>query len=166
MLTKLGIDWRLLIAQFVNFFILFFLLRKFLFKPVLVRLTQRREQIAEGVRASEAADERLRTVEDERRQVLHRAELERGALLEQASARAEELRRERAVVAENEASAIIERAQLGAVRSRSELLEATRREIGDLVLAVAQKVTADTLSPGTQNRIIEQALKEMEESKL
>ena len=37
LLSKLGIDWRLLIAQLINFLILLFVLRRFAYKPILLR---------------------------------------------------------------------------------------------------------------------------------
>lgn len=48
LLTKLGIDWRLLIAQLLNFAVLMFLLHRFLYKPILAILEKRRKQLEEN----------------------------------------------------------------------------------------------------------------------
>ena len=49
MLTKLGIDWRLFIAQLVNFLILFAVLRIFAWKPLVTALEDRRKRVKKGI---------------------------------------------------------------------------------------------------------------------
>ena len=39
---KLGIEWKLLLAQGLNFILLLIILRKFLYKPILKMLDERR----------------------------------------------------------------------------------------------------------------------------
>ena len=48
--AKLGIDWKLLIAQAVNFGILFLVLRRFAYKPMLDFLENRSAQIDKGLK--------------------------------------------------------------------------------------------------------------------
>ncbi len=65
----LGVDWKLLLAQVVNFAILIVVLKKFAYKPILTVLGKRRDDIAEGIRASEESKERLsqtKVIEEER----------------------------------------------------------------------------------------------------
>ncbi len=69
LLSHLGIDWKLLLAQVVNFAILFFVLKKFAYKPILGILRKRSDDIEEGLRASEESKERLsktKIIEEER----------------------------------------------------------------------------------------------------
>lgn len=62
-IAKLGINWQSMLLYFVNFGVLFFVLRHFLGKKVLVLLDERRNRIAESV---EAADRLKKEVEQER----------------------------------------------------------------------------------------------------
>ena len=50
MLETLGIQWPKLIAQFVNFAIVLFVLWRFAYKPVFTMLEARRQKIADGHR--------------------------------------------------------------------------------------------------------------------
>ena len=45
LITKLGIDWKLLIAQVINFFILLFVLHRFAYRPILKMLKKRTDTI-------------------------------------------------------------------------------------------------------------------------
>ena len=48
-LESLGIDWKMLVAQVVNFIILLLILRKFLFGPIVKLLDDRRKTIEKGL---------------------------------------------------------------------------------------------------------------------
>ena len=60
-----GVNWKLLLAQAVNFGLLLTVLTYFLYKPVLKIIDERREKVAEGVRKAEAATRRLQEAKTE-----------------------------------------------------------------------------------------------------
>ncbi len=62
--TQLGIDWKLLLSQAVNFLLLLVILRIFVYKPILDILKKRREKIEEGIAKAKEADIRLKEVDD------------------------------------------------------------------------------------------------------
>lgn len=74
LLTQFGIDWRLLLAQALNFFILLFLLKRYAYGPVIKMLNERRRKIIEGLAASEASQKKLAEAEDMKRAVLIEAD--------------------------------------------------------------------------------------------
>lgn len=166
LLHKLGVDWRLLIAQMVNFAILFFVLRKLLYRPVLAMLAERRERIVKGLADAEAAERRAREVDIERAAVLHRAEEERRSMLEAAAGEVERLRVERVAAADREASAVIVRAQKETARLRQEALTQVRREAAELVGMIAQKVTADRIPASVHAQVVADAASELARAKL
>lgn len=166
LLHKLGIDWRLLIAQLVNFLIVFLLLRRILYVPVLTLLRERRQRIAKGLADAATAERRLADVELERQAILQRAETERRSLLEAAAADAETLRHQRLVATEQETAARRERAEREAAQVRADVLAAVRTEVGDLVLAITGKVVSGTLPKSAQVHILESAATELEHAKL
>jgi F-type H+-transporting ATPase subunit b len=166
LLEKLGVDWRLLIAQLVNFLVLFFLLKKFLYKPVLDLLERRQQKIADGMRDADAAKGRLAGIEFERKQILHQTEAERQRMLEAAAMDVEELRRQRLQTVANEAEGVLARAKEEAERVHGELLAEVRQELGDLVLAITRKATTNTLTKDAHDKLVEAAMEELKEAKL
>lgn len=60
---KLGIDWKLLLAQAVNFLVILTVLRLTVYKPLLKKLRERRERIEQGLKDAKDAGTRLGEVE-------------------------------------------------------------------------------------------------------
>ncbi len=61
---KFGIDWKLMIAQLINFGIVFFILRAFAYKPILKLLDKRRQKIEEGLAFAEKSKAELASIEE------------------------------------------------------------------------------------------------------
>lgn len=55
-----GVDWKILLAQVVNFFILLVILTKFVYKPLIQMLHKRRDDIEKGIEFTKKAEENLR----------------------------------------------------------------------------------------------------------
>jgi len=89
--AQLGIDWRLLLSQAVNFILLVIVLRLFVYKPVLNILQKRREKIEEGVAKTEEADVRLRKVDDIAKKKVKEAEGEAIGIIKNTEERAQKL---------------------------------------------------------------------------
>lgn len=60
---QLGINWKLFLSQLVNFFILLFVLRAFVYKPFLLIIKERSKKIKEGLEKAEEASVRLKEVD-------------------------------------------------------------------------------------------------------
>lgn len=91
LLSQLGIDWRLLIAQAVNFFLLLIILRLFVYKPLLQLLHDRRKRIEEGVMKAEEADRRLVEAEEMKRGKIKEGEATAIGILRKTEVDAKEL---------------------------------------------------------------------------
>lgn len=84
-----GIDWRLLIAQIINFGVLFFLLKKFAYGPILAVLRERRRKIEEGLELRRQAQRTLHSTEQLREEVLTSARHDAVEIVHQAESTAE-----------------------------------------------------------------------------
>ncbi|MBU4369492.1 ATP synthase F0 subunit B, partial [Patescibacteria group bacterium] len=52
-LGNLGFDWRMALANLVNFLIIFFVLKKYAFKPIKEKLEEREKKIKTGLEDAE-----------------------------------------------------------------------------------------------------------------
>lgn len=84
LLTKFGIDWKLIITQVVNFGILFFLLKKFAYKPVLGMLKERRDKIAAGMKDADDARKEKLEIDAKREGIIATARKEGEAIMKSA----------------------------------------------------------------------------------
>lgn len=85
-LNNFGFEWTLFFAQIVNFLIIFWLLKKFLYKPVLKLLEERRTKIEDGLKNADKAAKLLEDTVQKEGEVLRKAQTEAKKLLDEARA--------------------------------------------------------------------------------
>lgn len=86
LIRNFGVDWRLLTAQAVNFFVLLAVLWKFAYQPILGIFRKRREDIAQGLADAREAGEHLAKVEKIGEEKLNAARQDALAVVNQAEA--------------------------------------------------------------------------------
>jgi F-type H+-transporting ATPase subunit b len=91
MLKNFGVEPILLVAQIVNFLIIFWLLQKFAFKPILTILNDRKKTIAEGLKNSENARIALEKAVEEEKKLLKNAQKEAQGILSDARKQSDEM---------------------------------------------------------------------------
>jgi F-type H+-transporting ATPase subunit b len=79
--NQLGIDWKLLLSQAVNFLLLFIVLRAFAYKPILKILKDRKMKIEEGIVKAKEADLRLHEANESAKHIMKETEGEALKLL-------------------------------------------------------------------------------------
>ncbi len=72
--SKLGIDWKLLLSQGVNFIILLTALTFLTYRPLGRLLAERRRKIELGLKGAEEAERRLKQIDEEKAKVLTAAQ--------------------------------------------------------------------------------------------
>ena len=79
--SQLGIDWRLLLSQAVNFLLLLIVLRIFAYQPILKLLKDRRAKIEDGLTKAKEADTRLGEIAQMTKEKMRAADAEAMALM-------------------------------------------------------------------------------------
>ena len=156
-LHQLGIYWPKLLAQTINFGIILFILWKFAYRPVLAILEQRRQKIAESMTNAERIKVELAQAQTKAREIMDQASLQAGKMIEEAraaAARVQELETQKAVT---QAADIITKAREAAAAEHARMLTELRREVGRLVVSTTSKVTGKVLTPDDQQRLTEEA---------
>jgi F-type H+-transporting ATPase subunit b len=148
------IDWVTVIAQVVNFLVLVWLLKRFLYAPVLRAMDAREQRIAERMeqaraREADAAaaqrefEERMAALERDREEFVRRArddaQAQRQALLEEARA---------------EIAAQRDRWRNELARDRDDFLKAVRRQLAESSLAVARRVLGTLADADLETRVV------------
>jgi F-type H+-transporting ATPase subunit b len=161
MLETLGIQWPKLIAQFVNFSIVLFVLWRFAYKPVFALLEARRQKIADGLTNAEKIKAELAATETERKRVLAEAGDQAAKLIEDARsavARVTEVETQKAIAA---AEQIIAKAREAAAQDHARMLAELKREVGRLVVQTTATVTGKVLTAEDQKRLAEETQKQL-----
>ena len=161
MLETFGVNAPLFISQLIAFTIVALLLKKFAYKPVLDMLEQRKTRIAEAEANAEKIKSELAETESARDKILEEARSEANRLIEETRSAAAELKEAKTQEAISSAEAIIAKAQEAATAERDKMMAELKQEVGRLVVETTCKVTGKVLTAEDQQRLIEDANKEI-----
>ena len=160
-LLDFGVQPILLAAQIVNFLILLFLLKRFLYKPILRVLEERKKTIADSLKKAEEIEMRLTQIEEDREKELGKAAMEAKSILDDATKSADQIATDIQAKATEEANRIIEEGQRTIVAEKEKLQQEIRAELATLVMLGLQKVTGKALTEKDKKDLIEKSLKEI-----
>jgi F-type H+-transporting ATPase subunit b len=153
-----------LIVQVVNFLILLFILQRLLYKPFLAKMEERTSTIQKALDEAKEARAAAAKQQEENEARLRAAHAEAAAVREQALKEGAEESRKHIEAAQAQSRKMVEdtKAQLDTEvrRAREEL----RREVGDLAVAVAEKLVRKSLRDEDQRRIVADAIAGMKTS--
>jgi F-type H+-transporting ATPase subunit b len=158
-LTKtFGIHWALLGAQFINFILVIFVLKKFAFGPIQVMLEQRRTRIIEGEEKLKRIEKQLAESEATTAAAIAKANEEALRLITEAKEGAAAFTEQQSQDAIAKAQNILAKAEAAGNADRERISTELKREFGRLVAATTSQVTGKVLTADDQNRINEEAL--------
>jgi F-type H+-transporting ATPase subunit b len=158
LLHSLGIEWPILIAQLVNFAILLCVLHRFVYKPVIKAIDERRESARVTVEKEEYVAKLLMSAGEEREKVLGEARRESQALLETARQSGEQLKRKMVVEAKAETARMESEADRKNEEEKIRMISEVKAELGGLVVSAIEHSLGDVLDERIQGRMVEQAL--------
>lgn len=140
LLAAFGIDWKLLLAQAVNFAIVLVALRYFLYTPVMATLEKRRALVAKGVEDAAEASKRLASADGEATKRVSAAEEEAEGIMTTARETAGAEKARMLKEAESRAAAVAKDAEARAAETAARARRESEQEIARLAILAAEKV--------------------------
>lgn len=149
------IDWFTVIAQVINFLILVWLLKRFLYKPILNAVDAREKKVADELKNADAKEAEAQKEKDEFKHKNEEFDQQRNDLLNKAKEDAKAERQRLFEQVRNEASDLRSKQQ-EALRNEEQLLS---QEIGrrtqQEVFNIAQKVLTDLAGTSLEERAVD-----------
>ena len=139
-----GIEWKLLLAQGVNFLILIVGLSYLLYKPVLKLLKDRQEFLAKGVKEAEAAIESRKSIDGERSTIIKKAQGEAEGIVSRAESEGKDKRAEIVDSAKVRSETMINDARLQAEELGRQALQKSKEEIARAAILAAEKILKES----------------------
>ncbi|KKU13639.1 MAG: ATP synthase subunit b [Parcubacteria group bacterium GW2011_GWC2_45_7] len=161
LLNKLGVDWRLLLAQLFNFVILLALLYKFLYKPVLKLLQERSAKIEQSLKNADAVEVKLREASASYEKKVLEARGEAQKIIEQAKSEAEAARLELSRKAQEEAEKIVQNGHSRLTADKEKMLKEAAGELADLVASATEHVLGNVITPEINQKLIDEAVRKV-----
>ena len=161
--SVLSLDPAVLFLQIVAFIILFLVLRRYLFGPLLNVIQERESEIDEALDAGEKARSELEHIDQEREQMFEGAREEGRQQVRAAVQEGEQARNRIVGEAREEAHEIRRRARETVDLERREAALQLRREVVDLALLAAQKAVLTQLDDDKHRRAIDDFIANLEQ---
>jgi len=153
------------IFELVSFFILLWLLHRYVIPPISRMMDQRQETIKKQIDESREAKERLEKAEQDYKEALSEARAEATQLKDEARAEAKRLKEELTAKAHEEAANIAAAHQRQLEIDRQRAMADLRREIGDLAVQLAGRIVGESLEDeARRSRTVDRFIEEVEGS--
>lgn len=158
----LGLDFKLVIIQVANFLILLFILKRWVYKPLIKFLDQRAERIQESLKASEKMQRERRGFEEKKNKELLQLKERSQTVL--AEVRREALAEKQTILNEGqkEVQAVVAAARTQIELEKKKALKEVGAEVASLSLEIAKKILSN-LEEKQAHQIIQESLKEAED---
>ena len=156
----------LMIWTIICFGITFFVLRRFAFGPIQQLIDARREKIEQAIAEADNARQQAREMLEEHRKLIGQAKSEAEEILSEArrvgDAQRERVREE----TEEDRQRRLEETRRQIEQATHQALGQIREEVGKLSLLAAEKITRKSLTGDDQQRLIDEALAEIDFTEL
>ncbi len=159
--SDFGVTWPKFIAQVILFLVVYWVLNKYAFGPVLKMLTERRRRIEEGQHNAERIKKQLADAELRYQEVLRKANEDASRLLEEARTSSDAISQKQLQQAIKDAEGIIAKAQDTIVQERNKMVSEVKKEMVDLVVKTTAKVVGKVITPEDQKRLSEETAKQL-----
>lgn len=163
LLEQLGIDPSVLVLQVIAFLILYWVLRRFLFAPVLAIMARRETEIAGALDAGKKAQAELARIDEQRAEVLENAREQGREEVRQAVREGEEARQRILREAREEAQDVRQRARRAVELEREEARLALRQQVAELALMAASKAVLRRLDAETHRQVVDEFISSLEQ---
>lgn len=154
------IDWKLIIAQMVNFAIVIIVLYKFAIKPLGKLMDERSIKIASGLTDAKKHKELLSETESEYKKVIAEARKESQVLVSEAKKDAERVREDLIVKATLDSQKLIENGRMELEAEKAKMISDAKKELANLVVSSAEKILGTVMDEKLKSKISDEAVKE------
>ena len=162
-LKDFGVSPILLGAQIINFLIVFYLLKRFLYKPVLDVLRKREDEIKKGLQEAEKGKKLLEETEEKEKKILRNARLKADEMVKNAKAQGEEILRESDQKAKKQSEKILldakDAIEQESAKAEKELME----NVGKLAIEMLEKSMTNLLDRNQQKAVLKKASDQIKE---
>lgn len=158
--SLVGIDMNI-VFQWINTFLLFLLIRHFLYKPVVETMEKRKTKIQNNISDAERANKEAKELKAEYERKIADIKEEGQELIREATRNANAKRDVILKEAQEESKAILARAELESERRLEKAMDEYKKEVVSMTLMTAQKFINVKLDEEGHEQLIHEFVEEM-----
>ncbi|HJN54218.1 MAG TPA: F0F1 ATP synthase subunit B [Flavobacteriaceae bacterium] len=154
-------DIGLLVWTGISFGLLYLILKKFAWGPILGAVNEREQSIKDALEAADKAKEDMENLKADNEKILNEAKAEKEALLKEAREIKSKLISDAEDEAKTKAKKMVEAAKTAIQNEKNSAMNELRNTVVDLSVGIAEKVISEELEDkNKQLKIIEDILKD------
>jgi len=146
-------DLGLFFWNLIAFLIVFFLLKKFAWKPILQSLKERETGIADALATADRVKAEVSQLKNENEALLQKAREERSLLLKEAKDQSDKMVAEAKDKAKKEFDRIVADAQQAIQQQKNAALTDVKNQVGALVIEVSEKILRRELANKAEQEV-------------
>ena len=159
----IGVDFWTGLFVLLNFLLLFFVAKKFLFVPVKNMIDSRQKEIDAMYQKAEDANAQAQALQETYAQQLSQAQLTSDQLVREAMTRGKNREEEILQQANAQAEAIRQKAEADIARQKQKALLDAKDDISSLAVEIAGKVVGASMDSARQQELVDSFLEELGE---
>lgn len=160
------IDWKLLIAQAINFVIVLFVLLYFGLKPLMKMMKARSEKIDSGIKNAQIIEEKLKEIDRKKSAEINQGRKQAQQIINQAEKESEDIKKKKLEETKKKAEKIIESAKTEIESNKKQMTQEIKSELGELILLAANKLSDKMLDEQKQKKLIDNMISQLENQDL
>jgi F-type H+-transporting ATPase subunit b len=161
LISTFHIDWKIIIAQMVNFGIVFFVLYRYAIKPLGKLMEERGNTISKGLTDAKENATKLALTEKEYAEALAQARKEASELITDAKKTAESEKTRIMEQAKTEANNILAQGKTQLEADKAKMLADAKTELADIVIAATEKVLEGTVKGPVESALVTKSINEV-----
>ena len=161
-LGALGVNWKLFVAQLLNFGVVLFVMWKWVYTPLLKIIDSRTAKIDKGLKDAEAAAAAKSGAEKASEEAIVAARKEAQRILEESQKAADAQRAEMKSKTQAELAALVQQGKDTLAAEKEKMVREARAEIAELAVMAAGKALGEELSAAQRKSLLDAAAKHVE----
>ena len=154
-ISTFHIDWKIIIAQAINFGIVFFILYRYALKPLSRLMAERSDKIAKGIDDAKTNASMLERTETEYKAALAAAKAEANKIFQEGKKEAEVKRMEMIEDTKKEVAGMIENGKKVLDAEKLKMVEEAKSEIASIALKAVEKLLGSRMDDAFEKKAIE-----------
>jgi len=158
LISTFHVEWKLLIAQAINFGIVFAILWWVALKPLLRIMADREQRISKSLEDANELEKRLKASDEAYEQKLQEARNHAIQILEEADLAAEQKVKEAVLRARRETELVVSQAREQIEEQRRRVVEEAKQDLAGIIMSAVEKVIEQKLDAKRDRALIDDAL--------
>ena len=155
-ISTFHIDWKTIIAQMINFGVVFAVLYYFALKPLSKIMNERTKKIEQGIEDAKENRILIEKSKKEYEESLEKAKKDANVLFQEMKKETAEKRTQMLEEAKKEVSVMIENGKKTLESEKIQMVSEAKKEVADLVIKITEKIIGEQTNSSYEEKVLKE----------